>query len=203
VVNGPELFTKWLGESEEAVRHVFLVARQLAPCLLFFDQLDAVAPTRGGESGSRTTERVVSQLLSELDALEASPGVIALAATNRLDLIDSSLLRPGRFGILVEAPLPDRADREEILALHFRKLGLADAIDPGLIAWLAEQSEGLSGAELRRICQDVRRQASSTTGRLTRQDLEAPLRRSLVAGKLRQTDSGELHAERREQPVRA
>lgn len=202
VVNGPELFTKWLGESEEAVRHVFLVARQLAPCLLFFDQLDAVAPTRGLESGSRTTERVVSQLLSELDALEASPGVIVLAATNRLDLIDSSLLRPGRFGILLDVPLPDRADRAEILALHFGKLGLAGAIDGELIAWLAEQSEGLSSAELRRICQDVRRQASSTPGRVTRHELEGPLRRSLAAGTLRQTASRASHSGWGEEPVR-
>src|SRR5579862_5632395 len=179
VVNGPELFTKWLGESEEAVRHVFLVARQLSPCMLFFDQLDAVAPTRGMESGSRTTERVVSQLLSELDALETSPGVIALAATNRLDLVDPSLLRPGRFGIHVEVPLPNAQDRREILALHLQKLELAPLVSPDLIDWVADQCEGLSGADLRRICQDLRRQAGSSSGMLTRADLEQPLQRSL------------------------
>src|SRR5712692_3104056 len=191
VVNGPELFTKWLGESEEAVRHVFLVARQLAPCILFFDQLDAVAPTRGLESGSRTTERVVSQLLSELDALDASPGVIALAATNRLDLIDPSLLRPGRFGIHVEVPLPDQDDRRQILALHMSKLDLAHALSGELVDWLAERCEGLSGADLRRICQDVRRLADATSGPLSRSELELPLQRSLAGTKPRQAGARE------------
>jgi transitional endoplasmic reticulum ATPase len=187
VVNGPELFTKWLGESEEAVRHVFLVARQLAPCILFFDQLDAVAPIRGLESGSRTTERVVSQLLSELDALDASPGVIALAATNRLDLIDPSLLRPGRFGIHLEVPLPDREDRRQILQLHLSKLELSEALTPELLDWLTDECEGLSGAELRRICQDLRRLAHARPAGLTRQDLELPLQRSLAGSATRRS----------------
>jgi transitional endoplasmic reticulum ATPase len=104
MVGGPELFSKWLGESEEAVRHVFKLARELAPCVVFFDQLDALAPVRGRGTGSWTTERVVHQLLAELDDLEKGGSVGVIAATNRLDLVDDALLQPGRFGTLIGRP---------------------------------------------------------------------------------------------------
>ncbi len=112
-MDGPEVFTKWLGESEEAIRHIFRVARQLAPSIIFFDQLDALAPhCADSDSGSRTTERVVNQLLAELDGMESAQGnVIVIAATNRLDLVDPSVLRPGRLGthLYTSAAQPGRA----------------------------------------------------------------------------------------------
>ena len=94
-VDGPEIFTKWLGESEEGVRQIFRIARQVAPTVIFFDQLEAIAPIRGAHAGSMTTDRVVSQLLAELDGVEQLSRVIVLGATNRIDLIDPSILRPG------------------------------------------------------------------------------------------------------------
>ena len=112
-VDGPEIFTKWLGESEEGVRQIFRIARQVAPTVIFFDQLDAIAPVRGQHAGSMTTDRVVSQLLAELDGVEQLSRVIVLGATNRIDLIDPSILRPGRFGvhIAVGCRTPRRAGR--------------------------------------------------------------------------------------------
>ena len=106
-VDGPEIFTKWLGESEEGVRQIFRIARQVAPTVIFFDQLDAIAPIRGQHAGSMTTDRVVSQLLAELDGVEQLSRVIVLGATNRIDLIDPSILRPGRFGVHIAVGLPD------------------------------------------------------------------------------------------------
>src|SRR5208282_5430254 len=124
-MDGPEVFTKWLGESEEAIRHIFRVARQLAPSIIFFDQLDALAPLRGSDSGSRTTERVVNQLLAELDGMETAHGsVIVMGATNRIDLVDPSVLRPGRLGLHLYIPLPDHAERVEIFEKEVRGLGL-------------------------------------------------------------------------------
>ncbi len=98
-VDGPEIFNKWLGEFEEGVRQIFRIARQVAPTVIFFDQLDAIAPIRGAHAGSMTTDRVVSQLLAELDGVEQLSRVIVVGATNRIDLIDPSILRPGRFGV--------------------------------------------------------------------------------------------------------
>ena len=115
-VDGPEIFTKWLGESEEGVRQIFRIARQVAPTVVFFDQLEAIAPIRGAHAGSMTTDRVVSQLLAELDGVEQLSRVIVLGATNRIDLIDPSILRPGRFGVHIPVGLPDAAERKQILA---------------------------------------------------------------------------------------
>ena len=113
-VAGPELLDKYVGESEKAVREVFDRARQAAPSIVFFDEIDALAGVRG--DASEATERVVSQLLAELDGLAATPNVVVLAATNRIDAIDPALLRPGRLESHVEVPIPDRAARREILA---------------------------------------------------------------------------------------
>jgi transitional endoplasmic reticulum ATPase len=148
-VDGPELFTKWLGESEEGVRHVFRIARQVAPTVIFFDQLDAIAPVRGQHAGSMTTERVVNQLLAELDGVEQLSRVIVIGATNRIDLVDPSILRPGRFGTHLLVPLPDAAARREILCIHFG--------DDALAAALAEPTAGLSGAQLRHLCEESKR----------------------------------------------
>ena len=153
-VDGPELFTKWLGESEEGVRHVFRIARQVAPTVVFFDQLDSIAPIRGGHSWSMTTERVVNQLLAELDGVEQLSRVIVVGATNRLDLVDSSILRPGRFGVHLHVPLPDTAARRQILGIHLRaeEVEAAPEIDD-ILDVLTAKTEGFSGAQLRQLCQ--------------------------------------------------
>ena len=146
-VNGPELFTKWLGESEEAVRHIFRIARQVAPAVIFFDQLDSITPIRGDHSGSMTTERVVNQLLAELDGIEPLSGIVVLAATNRIDLVDPAILRPGRFGTHVHVPLPDAAGRRAILQLFLTGGNVEASIDE-----LVPLTEGFSGAQLRELC---------------------------------------------------
>lgn len=155
VVNGPELFSKWLGETEEAVRHVFKLARELAPSLIFFDQLDAIAPVRGRASGSWSTERVVHQLVAELDGLSAAGAVGVIATTNRIDLIDEALLQPGRFGTRIAIALPDAGEREAILRVHLEKGGKAEAAAP-----MAALAEGLSGAQLRALAQFVEREST-------------------------------------------
>jgi transitional endoplasmic reticulum ATPase len=145
-IKGPELISKWVGESEKGVREVFRKARAAAPCVIFFDEVDAIAPRRkSGESDSQVTERVVSQLLTEMDGLEELKGVVVLGATNRPDIIDDALLRPGRFDKLLRIPPPDREGRIEILKIHTKKKPLAKDVD---IAKLAEMTEGYTGAEL-------------------------------------------------------
>ncbi|HWP28947.1 MAG TPA: AAA family ATPase [Chloroflexota bacterium] len=156
-VEGPEIFTKWLGESEETIRHIFRVARQLAPTIIFFDQLDALAPHRGRDLGSQTTERVVNQLLTELDGLEPLGEVIVLGATNRLDLIDPSVLRPGRFSTHILVPLPEEADRAEILRIHLRGVPLAaDSPLEAIVGYLVPRTAGWSGADLRLLCDEAK-----------------------------------------------
>jgi transitional endoplasmic reticulum ATPase len=142
-VEGPELLDRYVGESEEAVREVFQRARQTAPSIIFFDEVDAIAGRRGGES--EVVERVVSQLLAELDGNSANPDVVALAATNRRDDLDPALLRPGRLEEHVHVPHPDAAARREILAVHAEGKPLAGDVD---LDALASQTAGASGAEL-------------------------------------------------------
>jgi len=147
-VKGPQLLSMWVGESERGVREVFHKARQAAPCIVFFDEVEALAPLRGsGET--QVTERVVSQLLTELDGIEELKGVVVLAATNRLDRVDPALLRPGRFDFLVELPLPDRQARLEILHVHTRDMPLAGDVN---LESLAVATEGLAGADLEGLC---------------------------------------------------
>lgn len=144
-VRGPELLSKWVGESERGVREVFRRARQAAPCIIFFDEIDAIAPVRGLGGDSMVTERVVSQLLTELDGIQPLSGVVVLAATNRIDMVDPALLRARRFDKLLYVPLPDRAARLQILQIHTRGKPLKDDVDLGK---LADLTEGFSGADL-------------------------------------------------------
>lgn len=148
-VKGPQLLSMWVGESERGVREVFRKARQAAPCIVFFDEIDALAPRRGGGGEGQVTERVVSQLLIELDGIEELKGVVVLAATNRLDRLDPALLRPGRFDFLVELPVPDRDARLAILHIHARDIPLTDDVD---LEVLADQTEGFVGTDLESIC---------------------------------------------------
>lgn len=145
-IKGPELLSKWVGESEKGVREVFRKARQAAPCIVFFDEIDAIAPTRGSlGSDSHVTERVISQLLTEMDGLEVLSNVIIIAATNRPDIIDAALLRPGRFDRLLYVPPPDKEARIQILKIHTSKKPLADDVN---IDILANQTEGYTGADI-------------------------------------------------------
>lgn len=150
-VKGPALLSKYVGESEKGIREVFKKARQAAPCILFFDEIDGLAPTRGGDAGdSGVSRRVISQLLTEMDGVEELKGVLIIAATNRKDMLDPALLRPGRFDILLELPLPGALDRAAIFRIHLAGKPVAADID---IAELAAQAEGRSGADIERICQ--------------------------------------------------
>src|SRR5689334_11820047 len=145
-IKGPELLSKWVGESEKGVREIFRKARQAAPCIIFFDEMDAIAPIRGGNVGdSHVTERLISQLLTELDGLEILTNVIVIAATNRPDIIDPALLRPGRFDRLLYVPPPDRDSRVQIIKIHSKKKPLADDID---IEELANHTDGYTGADI-------------------------------------------------------
>jgi len=117
-VRGPELLSKWVGESERGIREIFKRARQSSPCVVFFDEIDSIAPIRGGGAETQVTERVVSQLLTELDGMQEMHGVVVLAATNRADMIDPALLRPGRFDKIIQIPLPDKESRKKILEIN-------------------------------------------------------------------------------------
>src|ERR687885_292999 len=143
-VRGPELLSKWVGESERGIREIFRRARQAAPCVVFFDEIDSIAPTRGMGGDSMVTERVVSQLLTELDGIQALSGVVVLAATNRADMIDPALLRPGRFDKIVFVPMPDKAARQKILEIHSKDKPISPDVD---FAKVAELTEGFSGAD--------------------------------------------------------
>ncbi|MGE5684472.1 MAG: CDC48 family AAA ATPase, partial [Nitrososphaerota archaeon] len=145
-IKGPELLSKWVGESEKGVREVFRKARQAAPCLIFFDEIDAITPARGGAgSDSHVTERVISQLLTELDGLEILTNVVVIASTNRPDIIDPALLRPGRFDRLLYVAPPDDESRTQIFSIHTKKKPLADDVK---IKDLVEKTKGYTGADI-------------------------------------------------------
>lgn len=149
VVDPPTLLSKWVGESEKGLREVFKRAKHASPCLLFFDEIEAIAPVRSEESSSSVSQRVVSQLFRELDELQGSLGVIVLAATNRIELVEPALLRAGRFDYILEFPFPDREERKEILEIYLQSLSLDSAVD---IDTLAEVSEGWTGADIEALC---------------------------------------------------
>lgn len=145
-IKGPELLSKWVGESEKGVREIFRKARQAAPCIIFFDEVDALVPRRGsGGSESHVTENVVSQILTEIDGLEELHNVLIIGATNRLDIVDEALLRPGRFDRVIEVPKPDNKGREQIFRIHTKKKPLSEDVS---ISKLVELTEGFSGAEI-------------------------------------------------------
>jgi transitional endoplasmic reticulum ATPase len=146
-IKGPELISKWVGESEKGIREVFRKARQAAPSVIFFDEIDAIAPRRGGGDfgDANVTERVISQLLTELDGLEDLRNVVTIGATNRIDIVDNALLRPGRFDRIVEVPVPDMEARMDILRIHTKKKLLDSDVDLGK---LVELTEGWTGADI-------------------------------------------------------
>ena len=144
-IRGPELLSKWVGESERGIREVFRRARQASPCVIFFDEIDSLAPIRGLGGDSQVSERVVSQLLTELDGIQSLSGVVVLAATNRIDMVDPALLRAGRFDKLLFIPQPDRNARRQILEIHTRGKQIVAGME---LDRLAELTDGLSGADI-------------------------------------------------------
>ena len=144
-VKGPELLSKWVGESEKGVREIFRKARLAAPCIIFLDEVDALVPRRGGSSDSHVTENVVSQILTEIDGLEELHNVLIIGATNRLDIVDPAILRPGRFDRIIEVPLPDAKGRSNIFKIHTKKKPLAKDVD---LEKIVERTNGFSGAEI-------------------------------------------------------
>ncbi|WP_129113495.1 CDC48 family AAA ATPase [Halegenticoccus tardaugens] len=152
-IKGPELLNKYVGESEKGVREIFAKARENAPTVVFFDEIDAIAGERGQRlSDSGVGERVVSQLLTELDGLEDLEGVVVIATTNRPDLLDDALLRPGRFDHHIDVTVPDEPARREIFAVHTRDKPLAESVD---LDSLAERSDGCVGADIEAICREA------------------------------------------------
>ncbi len=151
-VKGPELLSKWVGDSEKGVREVFRKARQTAPTVIFFDEIDAIASTRGDSLDSGVTQRVVNQLLTEMDGMEELHDISVIAATNRPDIIDPALLRPGRFDRHVEVSLPDKKSREAIFKVHTKDMPLAEDVD---IKELAEKTEGFVGADIEAVCREA------------------------------------------------
>ena len=152
-VKGPEVLSKWVGESEKAIREIFRRARAVAPSIIFFDEIDAIAPRKdSGFGDSHVTERVISQLLTEMDGLENLRGVVVIAATNRPDLLDPALLRPGRFDRILEVPVPDKETRLKILKIHTRNMPLAEDVN---LEKLAEITEGYVGADIEALCREA------------------------------------------------
>lgn len=189
-VKGPELLSKFVGESERGLRDVFRKARQAAPCVIFFDEVDALLPRRGMGENS-VAERVMSQFLTEFDGVEELRGVLVLAATNRIDMLDPAVLRPGRFDRIIELGQPDRAARVEIFRVHLRGKPVSNDID---VSKLADLSEGASGAQIAAMCAlaamaAVRRcvvasssSVASTSPTITMSDLEAACHDQLSVG---------------------
>jgi transitional endoplasmic reticulum ATPase len=167
-IKGPELISKWVGESEKGVREVFRKARQASPCVVFFDELDAIAPRRGSEGDAHVTERVISQMLTEMDGLEDLNGVVVIGATNRPDIIDEALLRPGRFDRILEVPPPDKEARKQIFQIHTKKKPL----DPDVkLDKLVEMTEGMTGADIAAVVNAaamtaIKEHVSKKTGKL-------------------------------------
>ncbi|MFX1590410.1 MAG: CDC48 family AAA ATPase, partial [Promethearchaeota archaeon] len=151
-VKGPEFLSKWVGESAKTVRETFRKARSTAPCIIFFDEIDAIASRRSESSDSRVTDQIVAQLLTEMDGLEELKDVVLIAATNRPDLLDPALLRSGRFGRHIEIPLPDKDTRINIFKIHLKDRPINDEID---IEALAQELEGYSGADIKAVCEEA------------------------------------------------
>ncbi|RLE76959.1 MAG: AAA family ATPase [Thermoprotei archaeon] len=176
-VKGPEVLSKWVGESERAIREIFRKARQAAPCIIFFDEIDAIAPVRGSRFDSGVTDRIVNQLLTELDGIVVLKGVVVLAATNRPDIVDPALLRPGRFDRIIYVPPPDLRARLEIFKVHTRRMPLADDVD---LEELAKRTEGYTGADIAAVCREAAMTALREAGKptkVTRRHFEEALKK--------------------------
>ena len=180
-VRGPEILSKWVGESEKAIRKIFHRARMVAPAVIFFDEIDAIAPVRGSDV-NRVTERIVAQLLTEMDGIAELKDVVIIAATNRPDLVDPALLRPGRFERIIYVPPPDEESRRKIFEVHTRGMKLCDDVD---LDELAKRTEGYSGADIAAVCREagmnaIRRaikEGKESIGCVSKEDFEQALKK--------------------------
>ncbi len=170
-IKGPEVYSKWVGESEKAIREIFRKARQSAPAIIYFDELDALAPQRGVMQGSQVYESVLNQLLTEMDGLEVSKNVAIIASTNRPDIIDPALLRPGRFDAMLLVPAPSFEERLEILRVHTAGMPLASDVN---LDSIAAQTEHFSGADLENLCREAGMMAIRELTAVSVVDLEDP-----------------------------
>ena len=151
-IKGPELVSKWVGDSEKGIKKIFERARQASPAIIFFDEIDSIASKRGMDLGAKVTERMVNQLLTEMDGLEELTDVVVIAATNRPDLLDTALLRPGRFDRIISTTVPDKEARLEIFKIHTKEMPLTKDVD---INKLAEKTEGYVGADIEGLCREA------------------------------------------------
>ncbi|HEU13064.1 MAG: CDC48 family AAA ATPase [Thermoplasmata archaeon] len=151
-IKGPEVLSKWVGESEKAIREIFKKAKQSSPAVVFLDEIDAIAPRRGSYADSGVTERIVNQLLTSMDGIENMEGVVVIASTNRPDIIDPALLRPGRFDRMIYIPVPDKEARLKILKVHTRNMPLDSDVD---LNKLAERMENYVGADIENVCREA------------------------------------------------
>ncbi|MDX1534884.1 MAG: AAA family ATPase, partial [Thermoplasmata archaeon] len=152
-IKGPEVMSKWVGESEKAIRQIFKKAKQVAPCVVFLDEIDALTPRRGAVMGdSGVSERLVNQLLTSLDGLETMEGVVTIGATNRPDMVDPALLRPGRFDRIILIPVPDEEARDEILSVHTRTMPMDTDVKLGK---LSKELVGFVGADIEALCREA------------------------------------------------
>jgi len=175
-VKGPELLSKWVGESERAVREVFKKARQAAPTIIFFDEIDSLAPRRGTGGDSNVTERVVNQLLTEIDGLERMHDIVVIAATNRPDMLDTALLRPGRFDRIILTPVPTYDARLEVFKVHTQGMPLSTDVD---VEDLAKRTEGYVGADIEAVCREaaiLALRADMAAVKVSMHDFEAALK---------------------------
>ncbi|MEM4195227.1 MAG: CDC48 family AAA ATPase [Candidatus Anstonellales archaeon] len=161
-IHGPEVLSKWVGESEKTIREIFRKARQAAPCIIFIDEIDAIAPKRGLGESSMVMERVVDTLLTEMDGLRSLRNVVVIAATNRPDILDVALLRAGRFDKLIEIPIPDERTRLEIFKVHTKKMPLDRSVD---LAELAKITEGYTGADIENLVREAGMMAIRTNSK--------------------------------------
>ena len=204
-IKGPELLSKWVGESEKAVREIFRKAKQAAPCIIFLDELDSITPVRGAGSDAHVTERVVSQMLTEMDGLEELKEVIVIGATNRPDMVDSALLRPGRLDRLIYIQPPDKEERKKIFEVHLKGKPIGADVD---VAKLAERTEGYVGAD---ICAIVKEAVMSAlrefiTSGISEEQVKEAIQNVLIGKKhfdaaiknVRPTISPDTHAEFKE-----
>ncbi|PIN75767.1 ATPase [Candidatus Woesearchaeota archaeon CG10_big_fil_rev_8_21_14_0_10_36_11] len=152
LVNGPSLLSKWVGESEKAVREIFRKARQTSPTILFFDEIDALVPRRNSASESKVNERIVNQMLTEMDGLESLNDVVIIAATNRPDIVDPALLRQGRFDRVILTPVPDKEGRKTIFEIYIKKMPLANDVD---VTTLAKKTDGYVGSDIEGVCREA------------------------------------------------
>ncbi|MCS7094194.1 MAG: CDC48 family AAA ATPase [Thaumarchaeota archaeon] len=151
-VKGPEVLSKWVGESEKAIREIFRKARETAPCIIFFDELDSIATRRGTHTDAGVTDRIVNQMLTEMDGIQSLTGVVVIGATNRPDLLDPALLRPGRFDRVIRVPIPDYKARLEIIKVHTREMPIDEDVN---LDRLARLTEGYTGADIEALCREA------------------------------------------------